>query len=508
MAQRKGISTGTTAERTIEEQGKLRFNTSTNLLEYYDGTTWKAIDAPPVVASVSPSTFVSDGSSTPTITITGSGFSSTIDSVKFVGNDGTEYTSATVTRDSATQVTAQVTTAMTVANEPFDVKITNSSGLAGTLADALDAGGSPTFVTAAGSLGSVGDASRGSTTLSITITDPDSTGTISTSVSSGSLPSGATTSEAQTPGQTILSISGFSAVGSNTTSTFTIEATDGANTSSRQFTISVLAPAYQSFTASGTFSVPSGISAVDVLVVAGGGGSTNYSTNYHGGGGAGGLIYRPGFTVTPGGTVTVTVGNGGSGSQTTGQDTVFGTLTAKGGGRGGSYQNSVAAVDGGSGGGRGRDAGPGSGATGTQPTQSGESGNYGFGNDGGGTAVNSWSGGGGGGGAGAAGQGGTGGEPCSETAGNGGVGKAYTIADGTTSVYYAGGGGGAQNSSGNTPTNGGSTGQGGQGGGGQGYHTGVPRAGQNGTANRGGGGGGYGNGNGTTGGKGIVIVSY
>ena len=28
-------------------------------------------------------------------------------------------------------------------------------------------------------------------------------------------------------------------------------------------------------------------------------------------------------------------------------------------------------------------------------------------------------------------------------AGSGGVGKAYTIADGTTSVYYAGGGGGS-----------------------------------------------------------------
>ena len=41
MAQRKGISTGTTAQRSIEEAGKLRFNTSTSLLEYYDGTGWK-----------------------------------------------------------------------------------------------------------------------------------------------------------------------------------------------------------------------------------------------------------------------------------------------------------------------------------------------------------------------------------------------------------------------------------------------------------------------------------
>jgi len=134
MAQRKGISTGTTAQRSIEEQGKLRFNTTTSLLEYYDGTSWKAIDAPPVVSSVSPSTFVSDGSSTPSITITGSGFSSTIDSVKFIGNDGTEYTSGTVTRDSSTQITAVInSTTLGAGQEPFDVQVTADSGLSAKL---------------------------------------------------------------------------------------------------------------------------------------------------------------------------------------------------------------------------------------------------------------------------------------------------------------------------------------------------------------------------------------
>jgi len=39
MAKRKGISTGTTLQRTIEEAGHMRFNTTTNLLEYYDGTS-------------------------------------------------------------------------------------------------------------------------------------------------------------------------------------------------------------------------------------------------------------------------------------------------------------------------------------------------------------------------------------------------------------------------------------------------------------------------------------
>jgi len=78
--------------------------------------------------------------------------------------------------------------------------------------------------------------------------------------------------------------------------------------------------------------------------VAGGGGGGGPGPN-PGGGGAGGLIFRPAFPVTPGGTVSVTVGCGGAspgnfpsvpnpgGQQgNTGQDSVFGTLTAKGGG--------------------------------------------------------------------------------------------------------------------------------------------------------------------------------
>jgi len=109
MAQRKGISTGTTAQRSIEEQGKLRFNTTLNLLEYYDGTAWKVIDAPPIVSSVSPSNLLSgDGTGNYTIVITGSGFSSSVTAVLIASDGSTEITPDTVTRDSATQVTLVV----------------------------------------------------------------------------------------------------------------------------------------------------------------------------------------------------------------------------------------------------------------------------------------------------------------------------------------------------------------------------------------------------------------
>ena len=108
MAQRKGISTGTTAQRSIEESGKMRFNTTTSLLEYYDGTSWKAIDAPPVVASVSPANLLSgDGTGNYTIVVTGSGFSSTVTAI-LVTEGGTEITPDSTTRNSSTQVTLVV----------------------------------------------------------------------------------------------------------------------------------------------------------------------------------------------------------------------------------------------------------------------------------------------------------------------------------------------------------------------------------------------------------------
>ena len=526
MAQRKGISSGTTAQRSIEEAGKLRFNTSNNLLEYYDGTSWKSIDAPPTVSSVSPNNLLTgDGTGNHTIVVTGSGFSSTVTAL-LITSGGTEISPDTTTRNSATQVTLVVAknkANLTNANEPFDVKITNSSGLAGTLASAFNIDAQPVFSTAAGSLGTVANGARSGLSFTVAAADPESGGDLVYTIESGSIPAGL--SFASTSSGAVIS-GDADAVANNTTSNFTIRAKDAAsNVSDRAFSITVNAPQTQSFTSSGTFSVPSGVTAVDVLVVAGGGGGgTGKSGSGHGGGGggAGGLIYRPGFAVTPGGTVSVTVGGGGPGrspsgpysytSSNNGQDSVFGTLTAKGGGTGGSRATGQPGGEhgghpGGSGGGGSSPTNPGDRAAATQPTQSGESGNYGFGNDGGISPSPDA-------GAGGGGAGGTGSNnPNSYVGGAGGVGKAYTIADGTTSVYYAGGGGGGGS---NSPSQS-AGGSGGNGGGGPGGSaSGVTNeTQQDGTTNRGGGGGGTGpasapgfpNGGGD-GGKGVVIVRY
>ena len=144
---------GTTAQREgSPKKGDIRFNDTTDLMEYYDGNLFKAIDSPPAVNSISPTTALVANTS---ITITGTNFQSGA-TVTFIGSDGTEFASPTVAVNSSTQITATTPNAvLTVAKEPYDVKVTNVTGLSGTKVQALDAGSSPTFSTAAGNIGTV-----------------------------------------------------------------------------------------------------------------------------------------------------------------------------------------------------------------------------------------------------------------------------------------------------------------------------------------------------------------
>lgn len=513
------VPRGSTAERDSGvTPGTLRYNTDLGLIEQYNALGWQSVDAPPTVANI---TGTINENTNSTITITGSNFKTgAIMAVEGAAVGGIPRSLAT-TFVSTTTLTAATNAASVnyTGGAAFDIKVTNPSGLGGTLTNAGFIDRDPVWSTAAGTY-SVFDGSRG-TPLSFTAADPDSTQTITFSVLSGSLPAGATLNASTG------AISGFSAVASDTSSAFTLRATSSFNsqTADRSFTILVRAPVVQSFTATGasTFNVPTGVSAVEVLVVAGG----SVGGNQHGGGGgAGGLIFRPGFPVTPGGTVAVNVGAGGTGMpaagsngywdepQAQGKDSNFGTLVAKGGGIGPSHSGAGGGLSGrpgGSGGGGNSDpSGTPPGGTGTQPSQPGDSGTYGFGNPGGngqpGPGSPNWVGGGGG-GAGAAGGGAPG-----PHAGNGGVGRSYSISG--VATFYAGGGGGGQHGGGVDGNNG----VGGNGGGGPGNRTAHnstnnfpgPR-GSGGTANRGGGGGGSSSGGVTQtdpGGSGIVIVKY
>jgi hypothetical protein len=100
---------------------------------------------------------------------------------------------------------------------------------------------------------------------------------------------------------------------------------------------------------------------VEYLVVAGGGGGGGAQNSAGGGGGAGGLLTATGYSITDGTPITVTVGAGGAsiasdtGTAFNGNDSVFGSITSKGGGGGGCGKNSGGnrGADGGSGGGEG-----------------------------------------------------------------------------------------------------------------------------------------------------------
>lgn len=252
------------------------------------------------------------------------------------------------------------------------------------------------------------------------------------------------------------------------------------------------------FRISGNFTVPTGVLAVNVLVVGGGGGG---GCNGGGGGGGGGVIYMPNYAVTPGDVLGVTVGAGGgvscsNPSTGNGSPSVFNTnnlhgsaVNAIGGGGGASRGGAGSGAAGGSGGGGGGD--PTYYVAGTGTAGQGNNGGSGYNNSCGSS---------GGGGGGAGGPGGNG----NNYAGGGG-GNGIVINGGA----YGGGGGG-----GNTCSSGASHGGGGSGGvvGGGGFGGGTIYATAPGAANTGGGGGG-GGGNGTspgngTGGSGVVIVSY
>lgn len=240
-----------------------------------------------------------------------------------------------------------------------------------------------------------------------------------------------------------------------------------------------------------SWTAPTGVTQVEVLVVAGGGGGGSPAGGFPytgGGGGAGGLIYSSAFAVTPGTSYTVTVGTGGAGGGSSGaagsvgNNSVFGSLTAIGGGGGGGLAATTGSV-GGSGGG---------GSSPTIPYTNGSAGTAGQGFAGGRGFQGSTSGGGGGGGA-----GGGGADGLNAIAGAGGPGLNFSISG--SSNWYAGGGGASTEVTGTYAIGG----LGGGGAGGQGN-------GSAGTASTGGGGGGATRGvySAGAGGSGIVIIRY
>ena len=554
-----GIPYGNTAGRPASPTtGKLYSNGETARLELYTATGWQNIvQEVPGVASIIGTYLESTNSGT--ITIQGTNFvSGAIASA--IGTNGVEVLASSTTYNSLVQLTA-IFTGLSNANEPYDIKVTNPSNLFGLIPDALYINANPVWVTTAGSLGTFAD--NVAVSVSATATDDS---TITYSLASGStLPSGVTLNSS-----TGLISGTLPDIASNTTYTFTINASDGANPAvSRTFSIvSNAAPVWVTSAGSlGSFlnstsittsalsvtdsdtvsyalasgsSLPSGltlnsstgvisgtlpvvatdttytftVNATDgvntiprtfsitsestltfeyLMTGGGGGGGGGYQG---GGGGAGGLIY--GNLGKAPGTYSVSIGSAGIGAAsgtegTGGGNTSAFDFIAYGGGKGAgemqsmSLSGSVNATGGGSAGGRGH------------PSYQSASGTLAVSGQGniGGTYTNCCVMGGGG-GAGSAGQDAT---ISPEKGGNGGSGISSSITG--TSQFYSGGGGGGSRSGGT-----GGTGGSGVGGNGGANSNNGANASSYGSGGGGGGGGSNGQSNGGNGSSGVLIISY
>lgn len=228
------ISAGTTAQRPVSPpNGAVRYNSTTGFAEVYTPSGWGSFGAqPPVISGVSPATYNGDAGTQ--FTITGANFTNDV-IVKFITNNGTEYSAQTVAFVDQTTIRATTPQDFTVAQEPLDVKIIQASGTFTKLA-AIDCGAVPSWTTAAGTIGTYDFANTNSQSVSITVvaTDVDANSSVSYSVVSGALPN--SLSLASSTG--VISGSLLEPGASTLTTNFTIRATDvGSNSTDRAFNI-------------------------------------------------------------------------------------------------------------------------------------------------------------------------------------------------------------------------------------------------------------------------------
>ena len=240
------IPVGNTAARSgSPNTGEFRYNSQTAEVEFYNGAQWKDImtDAPsqPLVNNISPTGF--NGLAGAVITIVGQNFVSGAN-VHFVSSVNGSSTAAGSVAFTNSGILTATTPALAVAGEPYGVKVTNPDGGMTLLEAALDAGSAPAFTTPAGSLGT--GIQKGSTISGIAVTATDADGqSVTYSEVTSVLTSNANT-PAATMNLTLNSSTGVISgtapnVSSDTTYNFTIRASDGTNTTDRNFSLGIMA---------------------------------------------------------------------------------------------------------------------------------------------------------------------------------------------------------------------------------------------------------------------------
>ena len=250
------IPIGTTAQRPgSPAEGFLRLNTDTDSAEIYNDGSWIGFaGSTPTISGISPSTSIAENTA---ITVNGTNFQ-TGAVVKLIGLDTTQYNANSTTVISSAEISFN-TPNLPAANEPYDVKVINTNGGSATLIDALDAGGVPTWTTAAGSLGTIQDNATG-THFTLAATDPDSQ----------AVTFAETTSVLTTAGLALNSTTGVISgdatdqTGVSTTYNFDVNATDVTtiNTTARSFGITVAK--YSDGSTSGRANSPAGLIALGI----------------------------------------------------------------------------------------------------------------------------------------------------------------------------------------------------------------------------------------------------
>jgi hypothetical protein len=224
------VPVGTTAERDPNTPlGSMRYNTTTGFFESYTISGWGAIASPPVISSITPTAFSGDiGQS---FTVNGAFFDSA-SYAKFIGINGQEYLTGSVTYVGPTQLIVTNASVLPVDNEPYNIRIVNGAGLQAESTTGIDAGTIPYFSSGSGN---VLTTTRWDQNESVTIQAGDAESVVSDwSLVSGSLPVGYSLNSSNGV------ISGNSINGPTITYTFTIRVTDSAtNVNNRTFNIQV-----------------------------------------------------------------------------------------------------------------------------------------------------------------------------------------------------------------------------------------------------------------------------
>lgn len=251
-------------------------------------------DPVPTIASISysGSNTATDTAGGETITITGTNFipSSSVT----IGNTA----APSVTYISSTEL--RFTTPALSAGD-YNVTVEGNGGFVATSINGISYNGIPSWTTPSGSLASLLRTNTGNVTIPVAATEPDG-GAITYSLTSGSLPNGFSLNTSTGD------ITGTMYNPGVTTFNFTITATDNEGQSTpRAFSISFRDQTSELITTSGTWTVPIGITSVQVELAAGGGGGG-------GGGSGGGCGYATGGSGAGGGVGAASSYKGGSGS--------------------------------------------------------------------------------------------------------------------------------------------------------------------------------------------------